>query len=70
MPEFLPIPYAGYSRGLLLVLCLALIAGCAQGGVGSVPGIASNGKSALGAAHRPEPLIRAKRQTQATCPTA
>ena len=38
MPEFLRIPYARSGGGLLWLLCSALIAGCAQGGAGSVPG--------------------------------
>jgi len=70
MPEFLPIPYARHGSGLLLVLCSALIAGCAQGGAGSMAGDSREQRSALSAAQRPEALVKAKRHTQSTCPTA
>jgi hypothetical protein len=60
MPESLPIPFARNGSGLLFVLCSAVLAGCAQGGAGTVPAVAA----------RPESLVGAKRHTQLTCPTA
>ncbi len=69
MPEFLPIPTARKRSGLLLLLCSALIAGCAQGGAGSMPAVSPNGSSTLSAAARPGALVAAKRHTQSTCPT-
>src|SRR5271165_4781537 len=69
MPAFRPISYFSKSSGLLLFLCSALIAGCAQGGAGSVPGIPANGASALSAAHRLQTPLGRKHGAPPTCPT-
>jgi uncharacterized repeat protein (TIGR03803 family) len=53
-----------------LLLCSVFIAGCAQGGVGSVPpGTAPNGGSAFGAASRTQTSFGPKHRTAPTCPT-
>ena len=66
MPEFLPIRHAGKSSGLLLLVWSVSIAGCAQGGIGSLPGVAANS----GSASRTHAQLTAQRHTQPTCPTA
>ena len=69
MPAFRPIQYFPKSSGLLLVLCSALVAGCAQGGVGTVPGVAANGGSASGTAYRPQTSLGRKHRSIPNCPT-